>query len=58
MVYNRFGELVFKTNDYTKGWDGRVKGKDQGTGNFVWLAAATDFKGNKIFRKGTVLLIR
>lgn len=58
MVYNRFGELVFKTTDYTKGWDGRAKGKDQGTGNFVWLAAATDFKGNKIFRKGSVMIIK
>jgi len=25
-VYNRFGQKVFETNDYTKGWTGDVKG--------------------------------
>jgi len=58
MVYNRYGQMIFRTNDHTRGWDGRVKGKDQDTGSFIWMAAATDFRGNKIFRKGTVLLIR
>lgn len=58
MIYNRYGQLIFRTNDYSKGWDGRINGKDQDTGNYVWMAAAIDFRGNKIFRKGTVLLIR
>lgn len=58
IVYNRYGQIIFKTNDFAKGWDGRLKGKDQDSGSFIWMAAATDFKGNKIVRKGTVLLIR
>ncbi|HSN61257.1 MAG TPA: PKD domain-containing protein, partial [Ferruginibacter sp.] len=58
MIYNRYGQLIFRTNDYSKGWDGRINGKEQDTGNYVWMAAAIDFRGNKIFRKGTVLLIR
>jgi gliding motility-associated-like protein len=58
ILYNRYGQVIFRTNDYTKGWDGRVKGKEQDTGSFIWIAAATDFRGNKIVRKGTVLLIR
>lgn len=58
MIYNRYGQLIFRTNDYSKGWDGRINGKDQDTGNYVWMAAAVDFLGNKIFKKGTVLLIR
>ncbi|MFT3979991.1 MAG: PKD domain-containing protein [Ferruginibacter sp.] len=57
-VYNRYGELVFKSNDPGRGWDGRVKGKDQNTGSFVWMVSGTDYLGNKIFKKGTVLLIR
>jgi gliding motility-associated-like protein len=57
-VYNRYGQLIFKTSDYNSGWDGKVNGKEQDTGNYVWLAAAIDFRGNKIFRKGTVLIIR
>lgn len=57
-VYNRYGQLVFKTSDYKQGWDGRLRGKEQNTGHFVWMAAAVDFKGIKLFRKGTVMLIR
>jgi gliding motility-associated-like protein len=58
MLYNRYGQPVFKTSDYRLGWNGKLSGKDQDSGTYVWMAAAIDFRGNKIFRKGTVLLIR
>lgn len=35
MIYNRFGQPVFHTNDITKGWDGRASGTDQDTNTFV-----------------------
>jgi gliding motility-associated-like protein len=57
-VFNRYGEEVFRTSDPNRGWDGRVKGKEQHTGSFVWIVSARDYLGNKIFKKGTVLLIR
>jgi gliding motility-associated-like protein len=57
-VYNRWGELVFTTKDYNKGWDGKVFGKPQSTFTFVWAAEGIDYKGNIIMRKGIVTLIR
>ncbi|NOU39429.1 MAG: T9SS type B sorting domain-containing protein, partial [Ferruginibacter sp.] len=57
-VYNRFGQLVFTTSKIGAGWDGTVKGVPQNTGTFVWQASATDYKNKKIFKKGTVILIR
>ncbi|RYY49731.1 MAG: PKD domain-containing protein [Chitinophagaceae bacterium] len=57
-VYNRYGQLVFKSSNPTAGWDGRIKGRDQNSGTFVWMVSGTDFRGNKIFKKGSVLLIR
>ena len=57
-VYNRYGELVFKTSEQGKGWDGLYKGKSQHTGAFVWVAEAIDYKGNIVLKKGTVALIR
>ncbi len=57
IVYNRWGELVFSTNVIGKGWDGKFKGNRQGTSTFVWHAEATDYQGNKIKKKGTVVLI-
>ncbi len=58
VIYNRFGELVFQTSQIGKGWDGKYKAAAQGTDTFVWYAEATDYKGRKLKKKGTVVLIR
>jgi gliding motility-associated-like protein len=57
-IYNRYGELVYKTAVPKAGWDGMHKGKMQNTGTFVWIAEAVDYKGNLLQRKGTVILIK
>lgn len=57
-VYSRWGQLLYTTNKINAGWDGKYKGKTQDPGTYVWQANATDYKNKKIFRKGTVILIR
>ncbi len=58
-VYNRWGQKVFETTDYTKGWDGIVNGKLQNTGVFVWYSGFRKKDNpNKILMKGTVVLIK
>ena len=57
-VFNRWGQLVFETRRPGDGWDGRISGKEQGTGTFVWLVKGTDYTGKPFFAKGTVTLIR
>ncbi len=57
-VYNRYGQRVFNTTQMHKGWDGRFKGGYQPSGTYVWYITALDFKGNPVFRKGTVIIIR
>jgi gliding motility-associated-like protein len=57
-VYNRYGQMVFSTTDPSKGWDGTVNGKPQGTGTFVWQAEGKDYMGITIRRKGTVVLVK
>lgn len=57
-VYNRWGQLVFSTTINGHGWDGRIGGKEQGSGTFVWLVKATDYTGKSVFQKGTSTLIR
>lgn len=57
-VYNRHGQLVYKTTNFFEGWDGTYRGVELGTGTFVYIAEAVDYKGRKMFRKGTVTLIR
>jgi CHU_C Type IX secretion signal domain/PKD domain len=56
-VYNRWGNLVFSSNDGT-GWDGRIGGKEQSSGTYVWVVQGHDFTGKVIAKKGTMVLIR
>lgn len=58
-VYNRYGQVVFQTNDWTKRWDGTFNGQVQATGVYVWMLRYTERDtGKEIFRKGTTVLIR
>jgi len=57
-VYNRWGELVFETNDKTKGWDGIYKTRPADVGVFGWYLKVKCFNGEETFRKGNVTLIR
>jgi gliding motility-associated-like protein len=58
-VYNRVGQLVFETRDWTRKWDGSVKGTLQHTGVYAWILSFTHRDtGEKIFMKGTTVLIR
>jgi gliding motility-associated-like protein len=57
-VFNRWGQLVFSTTQNNHGWDGKINGKEQGTGVFVWVVKAVDYTGKDFFAKGTVTLIR
>ncbi len=57
-VYNRYGEQIYYSTDPMKGWDGTYKGAKLGTGNFVVVAKAVDYKGSPILKKENVVLIR
>lgn len=57
-VYNRYGQLVYSSNDPRKGWDGRLKGTDQPPGAYVWMIKGTDLNGVSHSKKGTVVLVR
>jgi len=57
-VYNRNGQVVFETRDWTKKWDGKLNGIPQATGVYVWMLEYNDERGKKISLKGTTVLIR
>ncbi|MEP7374766.1 MAG: SBBP repeat-containing protein [Chitinophagaceae bacterium] len=58
-VYNRWGQKVFETFDYSKGWNGSFNGQLQTVQTFVWFC---EFKKqgneNKTKTKGMVTLVR
>lgn len=45
-VFDRWGEMIYYTNDITKGWPGTVKGKtvEGKTDVYQWKVIVTDFK--------------
>jgi PKD repeat protein len=57
-VYNRWGQLVYSTSEVRAGWDGTIGGKPQDSGSYVWIVQGTDFTGKRVFKKGTMVLIR
>ena len=58
-VYNRWGQLVFHSRDWRQKWDGKINGQLQSTGMYVWMLSYTHRDtGQKVFQKGTVVLIR
>jgi gliding motility-associated-like protein len=57
-VFNRWGQVVFRSRNPALGWDGTVAGKRAESGTYAYLLEATRTDGQKILRKGTVVLIR
>jgi len=57
-VYNRNGQLVFETRDWSKKWDGTLRGVQQASGVYVWTLEYNDASNKKISLKGTSALIR
>jgi gliding motility-associated-like protein len=57
-IYNRWGKLIFWTTDINIGWDGRIKGIMQSSGNYIWQCKL-EFPGNKKrLSKGNFMLIK
>jgi len=57
-IYNRWGQIVFETNDPNQGWDGTFKGVPQPMDVYAYTLDATFFDGTKTTRKGDITLIR
>ena len=57
-VFNRYGQLVFESKDWSAKWDGKVNGVNQANGVYVWMLDYIDPAGKRISLKGTTLLIR
>jgi len=57
-IFNRWGELLFITNDLDKGWDGTYKSNLQPEGTYVFRATLIDQAGRTSDRSGTILLLR
>lgn len=58
IIFDRWGEKVFETEDASKSWDGTYNGKHLDAAVFVYIINATLTSGEKINKKGNISLIR
>ena len=57
-IYNRFGQRIFASTDYRQGWNGRIAGKIQDTGGYVWICRWQFADSAPEFKKGVLMLIK
>lgn len=57
-IYNRWGELVFKTSEITEGWDGHYKGMLQNNDIYVYKVTALSFRETEMLTEGHINLMR
>lgn len=57
-VFNRYGQIMFETKEWMKGWDGTYKGKKQVSGTYVWTIKGIDKNGRVVEMQGTVILVQ
>jgi gliding motility-associated-like protein len=57
-IYNRWGELIFLTNDVNACWDGTHKGSEASTGTYVYRLYVEQLDGQKIEKAGTITLTK
>ncbi len=57
-IFNRWGEQLFATTDFKKGWDGSNGGKPCEIGTYFWVVTAVDLDDKDKMIKGDLILIR
>ncbi len=59
-IFDRWGELIFSSTTFRKGWDGKVKGSDviAQDGVYIYKIMVMDLLNNKKNYVGHVTLIK
>lgn len=57
-VYDRWGALIFETNNITDGWDGMINGKTASQGVYLFTVKGKCDNGYDVEKNGTITLIR
>jgi gliding motility-associated-like protein len=58
-LFNRYGNLIFETNELNKAWNGKFNNSLSPSGVYVWTLEFRNPNDNQLnIRRGTVILIR
>jgi gliding motility-associated-like protein len=57
-LYNRWGQMLWTTDDKNASWDGTFMGEDVQQDVYTWVIKVTAFDGEVYTYEGTVTLLR
>lgn len=57
-IYNRWGQLIFKSHDLSHRWDGSYNGEQVEPGMYTYTFEMDDYKGVSHYYTGSVTLLR
>ncbi len=57
-IYDRWGKLLFRSQDVSQGWDGNLEGLPVPEGVYVFRVKVKGYNGEEMEKEGSVTLIR
>ncbi|MBL7899504.1 MAG: gliding motility-associated C-terminal domain-containing protein [Crocinitomicaceae bacterium] len=57
-IYDRWGKVVFESNEQKEYWDGKLNGSDLAPQTFVYMLSGESVLGDKIVQEGNVTIIK
>jgi gliding motility-associated-like protein len=57
-IYDRWGNIVFQTQNMSQGWDGTYMGKPMQAGTYTYSITVLTNNGNTASKKGSISLVR
>ncbi len=57
-IFNRWGEMIFSTNDMEIGWDGKYNGRLQKSDTYVYKVRAIGVDGDEVSLEGYLNLVK
>ncbi len=57
-IFNKWGNIVYESNDRDKGWDGRINGEVIKSDIYVFKITYTDRFGNSFTKMGNLMLLQ
>ena len=63
IIYNRWGQMLFETDQPDEGWDGKFQGEFVPAGTYVWISTFKSFESGiqesiDIVTRGTVTIVK
>jgi gliding motility-associated-like protein len=57
-IYDQYGEMIFRSESKSSGWDGTYKGKIEPVGVYMYFVEAIMNDGQTVTKKGSITLLR